>query len=147
MENLLNPFVQITKGLDSITLHLGQTQFSVLTILEAILCFALVLILTRYFNNLLKKLLFHRIIVEKGIRDIVANLISYGTGTFVFIIILQSIGFNLSSLAVIGGALGIGIGLGLQDLTKNLASGLTLLAEQKIKIGDFIRFGEYEGNV
>ncbi len=140
-------FVGLIDFLQSVTLRFGQSRFSVLTIVLAIIYFALICALTYYFNHALKRYFFHQLKIEKSIRNLLANLISYTTGIFVLIIILQSIGFNLSSLAVIGGALGIGIGLGLQDLTRNLASGLTILIEQKIKIGDFIKFGNYEGYV
>lgn len=147
MANLQKFFIDLTDFLQSLTLRFGQSRFSVLTIVLAIIYFALICALTYYFNHALKRYFFHQLKIEKSIRNLLANLISYTTGTFVLIIILQSIGFNLSSLAVIGGALGIGIGLGLQDLTRNLASGLSILIEQKIKIGDFIKFGNYEGYV
>lgn len=142
-----NILIQIIETLNSITLNIGQTTLSLLTIIQGFFYFSLIFILTNYFNELLKKKLLIQVFLEKGIRDIIANLISYTIGTFAFIILLQSTGFNLSSLTVLGGALGIGIGLGLQDLTKNFVSGLTILIEQKVKIGDFIKFGNYEGYV
>ncbi|MEB3192511.1 MAG: cyclic nucleotide-binding domain-containing protein [Snowella sp.] len=147
MTAIKNILLQIIQTLDAITLNIGQTTISLLTVIQGFFYFLLIFILTHYFNALLKNKLLYQIFLEKGIRNIIANLISYTIGTFAFIIILQSTGFNISSLAVLGGALGIGIGLGLQDLTKNFVSGLTILVEQKIKIGDFIQFGNYAGYV
>ena len=54
------------------------------------------------------------------------------------IIVLQSSGINLSSLTVVAGVLGLGIGFGLQNLASNFISGLTILFEQPIKLGDYV---------
>jgi len=73
-----------------------------------------------------------------------------GLGYIVFllglIIGLQSMNINLSSLAVIGGALGIGIGFGLQSIARNFISGLILLIERPIKVGDRVEVGELNGD-
>jgi small-conductance mechanosensitive channel/CRP-like cAMP-binding protein len=118
-----------------------------LTLVQIGVYLSLIFLLVHYLNRLLKGFLLRRLIEEKGVRYVVANLLSYTLGTFIFIIILQSTGVNLSSLAVLGGALGFGIGLGLQYLTRNFVSGLTLLIERKIKIGDFIQFQDIRGYV
>ncbi len=72
-------------------------------------------------------------------------------GYFVFVIGLiigvQSAGVNLSSLVVVGGAIGIGIGLGLQTIANNFLSGLILLVERPIKVGDRVEVGELNGDV
>ncbi|MEB3226959.1 MAG: cyclic nucleotide-binding domain-containing protein [Synechocystis sp.] len=140
-------FDNIIKALNSVTFVLGQNQLSLLIIVQIGLYLLLIFILVHYLNRLLKGLVLKRLIEEKGVRYVVANLISYALGTFVFIIILQSTGVNLSALAVLGGALGFGIGLGLQYLTRNFVSGLTLLVEHKIKIGDYIQFQDVRGYV
>ena len=131
--------------LHSITFSVGETTISIISILQVIICLLLVLVLTHYFNELLKKRILNKIIFEKGVRNIVSNIVSYGIGTLLFIIVLQSTGFNISILTFVGGGLGIGIGLGLQDLTKNFVSGLTLLFERKIKIGNFVKLDNFEG--
>lgn len=56
-------------------------------------------------------------------------------------------GFNLASISVLAGGLGVGIGFGLQELTKNLTSGLTLLVERQLKVGDFIEFEQTKGYI
>jgi len=61
-------------------------------------------------------------------------------GSFTFLLVLQTIGFNLASFAVIAGGLGVGIGFGLQEVTKNFVSGMILLVEGKLKSGDYIEF-------
>jgi small-conductance mechanosensitive channel len=74
-----------------------------------------------------------------------------GTGYLVFIIGLiiglQSMGVNLSSLIVLGGAIGIGIGLGLQTVANNFLAGIILLIERSIKVGDRVEVGKLNGDV
>ncbi|BFM39601.1 cyclic nucleotide-binding domain-containing protein [Synechocystis sp. LKSZ1] len=147
MTELTKNIASFVQSLNSITFNFGQVSISLYSILQISFYLLIIYVLTHYFNTLLKKHLLARFITEKGVRYIIANLISYSLGAFILIIILQTTGINLSSLALIGGALGFGIGLGLQDLTRNFVSGMTLLAEQKIKIGDFIQFDGIEGYV
>src|SRR5690606_1850658 len=61
--------------------------------------------------------------------------------------ILQTNGIDLSAFGVLAGAIGVGIGFGLQNITNNFISGLVILLEQPIKIGDRIEVGEVTGNV
>ncbi|MFN4279484.1 mechanosensitive ion channel domain-containing protein [Thermosynechococcus sp.] len=68
-------------------------------------------------------------------------------GALGYIIVLQAVGINLDSLAVILGGLGVGIGFGLQDVTRNLISGLTLLIERKVRVGDFVEIENISGYV
>ncbi len=138
---------QLLDQLNSITFNLGQVRLSLFSILQIGFYLLLIYLLTHYFNTLLKRRILLKFFAEKGVRYVVANFISYGLGAFLLIIILQTTGVNLSSLALLGGTLGFGIGLGLQNLTRNFFSGITLLIEQKIKIGDFIQFQELEGYV
>jgi small-conductance mechanosensitive channel/CRP-like cAMP-binding protein len=93
-------------------------------------------------NNLLPK-----IGISLGTREAVSIIISYSSGAFVFISILQAIGINLSSFTVLAGGIGIGIGFGLQEVAKNFTSGLTLLFEQKIKAGDFVEWQGMTGYI
>lgn len=147
MLNIRGTIDRILTQLDAATLSLGRTQLSLLDILQVIGYGLVIFVASNYFNRTLRGLILPRFINEKGIRYIVANLISYGVGAFVFIALLQTSGVNLSSLTVVGGTLGLGIGLGLQNITRNFVSGVTLLAEQKIKIGDFIKFDNIQGYV
>ena len=88
-----------------------------------------------------------RLGLSSGTRESVATIASYASGTLVFIVLLQATGINLASLAVIAGSLGIGIGFGLQEITKNFTSGLTILIEGKLKVGDFVEFNDLKGYI
>ena len=74
-------------------------------------------------------------------------MISYVVFALGLVVGLESLGLNLSSLVVVGGALGIGVGLGLQAIVSNFVAGLILLLEQPIKLGDRIEVGNTQGDV
>lgn len=147
MQSFSDLITRIFDALDSTTLSVGRSQLSLLDIAQVALYGLAIFALTHYLNRALRGIILRRFIFEQGIRYIVANLLSYGLGAFLFIAMLQASGVNLSSLTVVGGTLGLGIGLGLQNVTRNFVSGVTLLIEQKIKIGDFIRFESIQGYV
>lgn len=105
------------------------------------------LAVTVVLKRLLRKNLLPRIGIALGTREAIAIIISYSSGAFVFISLLQAIGINLSSFTFLAGGIGIGIGFGLQEVAKNFSSGLTLLFEQKIKAGDFVEWNGMTGYI
>ena len=88
-----------------------------------------------------------RLGLDRGTRESVAAIASYAAGALLFTVLLQAAGVDLDSLALLAGSLGIGIGFGLQEITKNFLSGLTLLAERKLKVGDFVELGALSGYI
>ncbi|AFZ45513.1 MscS Mechanosensitive ion channel [Halothece sp. PCC 7418] len=112
-------------------------------ILVIVASLGVTILLKRFLRN---KLL-PKIGISLGTREAVSIVISYSTGAFVFISILQASGINLSSFTVLAGGIGIGIGFGLQEVAKNFTSGLTLLFEQKIKAGDFVEWNGMTGYI
>src|SRR5919202_913515 len=126
---------------------LGETPVSIGSIVQLIFSLLFVLVLTRACKNFLKQRLLVRLKIDEGNREAIATIISYSFGTLGLIVVLQTTGFNLASLAVLAGGLGVGIGLGLQDATKNFVSGLTLLLERKLKVGDFVEVDTLSGYV
>lgn len=76
-----------------------------------------------------------------------AKVVSYLIFALGLVIGLESLGVNLNSLVVVGGALGLGVGLGLQNVVANFVAGLILLFEQPIRIGDRIEIGDTYGDV
>ncbi|MEA5468780.1 mechanosensitive ion channel family protein [Spirulina sp. 06S082] len=85
--------------------------------------------------------------IERGAQEVISVLLRYSLLLISTIIVLQIWGINLSSLALFGSAIGVGIGLGFQDIAKNFASGLVLLFEGSIQVGDFIELKEQMGIV
>ena len=85
--------------------------------------------------------------VELGVRLAVGTIIRYGVLVLGLIIVIQTVGINLSAITILAGALGIGIGFGLQNVTNNLVSGIIILFERPIKVGDRIQVGDVFGDV
>jgi small-conductance mechanosensitive channel len=85
--------------------------------------------------------------LSEGQRYAVARVVSYIVFVLGMIVGLQSIGLNLNSLVVLGGALGLGVGLGLQGIVSNFVAGVVLLIEQPIKLGDRVEVGSVYGDV
>ena len=112
-------------------------------LVAVVVTFIVTVVLKRFFrNNLLPQ-----IGIPLGTREAISIIVSYSSGAFAFVTILQAIGINLSSFKVLAGGIGIGIGFGLQEVAKNFTSGLTLLFEQKIKAGDFIEWNGMTGYI
>lgn len=85
--------------------------------------------------------------IGMGLQEAISVVFKYSFITLSFIILLQLWGIDLSSLAILASALGVGIGFGLQDIAKNLGSGLVLVFERPIQVGDFVEVGGYTGTI
>ncbi|MGF1678942.1 MAG: mechanosensitive ion channel family protein [Candidatus Methylacidiphilales bacterium] len=91
--------------------------------------------------------LFNRIQIDAGNRFAILALTRYFFWGIALLVGLTGMGFNLSSLAVILGALSVGIGFGLQNIFQNFVSGLILLFEQPIRAGDYVDLGDLSGKI
>ena len=110
--------------------------------------FVVALVLVSHFTMLLlQKRVLTYLPLAIGEQYAIARVISYLVFVLGLVVGLQSLGLNLSSLVVVGGALGIGVGLGLQAIVSNFVAGLILLLEQPIKLGDRIQVGNTYGDV
>jgi small-conductance mechanosensitive channel len=135
--------------------HLFTTQFfviggkhlSISSIVTLILLALAAFLVSRFISEWIKRGLLVRMGMSRGSREAIAAVIHYLLAALGFVIILQSAGINLSSVTVLAGVLGIGLGFGLQNLASNFISGLTLLVEQQIKVGDFIEVDKLLGTV
>jgi small-conductance mechanosensitive channel len=104
-----------------------------------------------WFASAAKRFLFNRFLSKSGLDRSLQYTIAQICGYLVLVvgvlIALQSAGLNLSALAVFAGAIGVGIGFGLQNITRNFISGLVVLAERPIKLGDRVEVGDVTGQV
>lgn len=121
---------------------IGTNTFSLSSITNIILLLLIVLIIARITKTISKQWLLARLKFDAGNREAISTMLTYFVSTIGTIAVLQASGLNLTSLAVLAGGLGIGIGFGLQSVTKDFISGLVLLLGRSIKINDFVQFGE-----
>jgi len=125
----------------------GGEIFSFASITQLSIQSLAVIIIAGTIKELLKQRILPKFGLEIGVRESLSAITSYIITIVGFLIVLQTTGINLSSLAVFAGALGIGFGIGLQNLASNFISGLTLLFEQPIKVGDYIEVDKLAGTV
>lgn len=134
-------------------LQMSSQETSIRTIPfdSRIVYFLIIFLVALIASWVLKRFLFFPVLTRLGLssgtRESVATIAGYASGTLVCIVLLQATGINLASLAVVAGSLGIGIGFGLQEITKNFTSGLTILIEGKLKVGDFVEFNDLKGYI
>jgi small-conductance mechanosensitive channel len=136
----------ILNELDQITWHVGDSTLSVRTLIEGLLTAGLVLIIALWISAAIEsRLLRSATGGELSLRKAVSN------ATRVFLILvglmlaLSAVGIDLTALSVLGGAIGVGIGLGLQKLAANYVSGFVILAERSMRIGDIVKVDNFEG--
>ncbi|MBE2281023.1 MAG: mechanosensitive ion channel [Ignavibacteriaceae bacterium] len=139
--------VELNKFLNYTLFTLNEARFSVWTLLFLFISIFIVIKVSGYGKKLLIERILGKFDLEYGVRVSIATIARY---LFVIIglsIIVQSAGINLSSLVLIGGALGIGIGFGLQTIISEFISGIILMFERPIKVGDRVEVGGIAGNV
>jgi small-conductance mechanosensitive channel len=109
------------------------------------------LFLLLYVTSKIRKWLIYKVLaksnIELGVRIAVGTILRYVVVLIGLFIILQTLGIDLSSVTILAGALGVGIGFGLQNVTNNFVSGLIILFERPIKVGDRIEVADITGDV
>ncbi len=121
--------------------QVGQTPVSLATMVEFIVVITTVVLLSRLIRRLLRTRVLARTKLDVGQQYAIARIASYVVLVIGLLISVETFGVKLSSLAVIAGALGVGIGFGLQNIVSNFVSGLVILAERPIQIGDRVDLG------
>jgi potassium efflux system protein len=134
-ENLLMP--RVTQLLEA-NVKIGTLDFSVKGILMATVILVLTHLLVRIGGSLLRDRVLDKKTLERGFKDSVLTVFSYLGWAVGLLLALGTIGVNTTSLAVVFGALSVGIGFGLQTIFNNFVSGLILLFERPIQVGDTI---------
>lgn len=139
---LHSAFVQIMTGF-----QVGNFSVSLVSILAGVLLFVLGYFLTRLFQNWLDGSVMARGRVDPGVRNSIKTVVGYVGLALAALVGVSAAGFNLSSLALVAGGLSLGIGFGLQNIVSNFVSGLILLAERPVKVGDWVQTGTVSGFV
>jgi small-conductance mechanosensitive channel len=133
--------------LDGLQFMLGKTRISVAHVLEVVLTSGFVLVLALWLSATIEQRVLNRAFEDLSMRKVAANAMRVLLLVIGTLFALSSLGFDLTTLSVIGGALGVGIGFGLQKLAANYVSGFVILLERSLRIGDFVRVDGFEGRV
>lgn len=137
----------LVSSLTSPVLTIDQRSYSALQLIILGVLLTGLVIASKVLTNFLKARVLRAAGVNRGSQEAIAILVKYTFITLGAIVLLQLWGLNISSLAILASALGIGIGFGLQDIAKNFVSGLVLVFERPIQVGDFVQLSELYGSV
>ncbi|MBX9451420.1 MAG: mechanosensitive ion channel family protein [Mesorhizobium sp.] len=128
-------------------IRIGSISISLIGILTGFLLFLLGYLGTRGFQRWLDGKVMARGKVDAGVRNSIKTAVGYAGIALAALVGISAAGIDLSNLALVAGALSLGIGFGLQNIVNNFVSGLILLAERPFKVGDWIVAGGISGTV
>jgi len=129
----------VTDHLDSIAFTVGNIKLSVYTILRTLVFGFLLFWLGRLSNVTGKRVIRTQQALDPGAREVAAKLFEIAVFVVIFLLLLNVMGIDLTALAVFGGALGVGLGFGLQQIASNFISGIIILLDRSLTIGDYIQ--------
>ena len=143
----LGPTVSFFQTILAFKLERGSISMSVEDILAFFLTVWAAYLLSAAIRFILQEDVYPRIGIQKGIAYATSSLINYIILAFGFVVGLGVIGVSLTKMTVLAGAFGVGIGFGLQSIVNNFVSGLILLFERPLHVGDTIEVGDISGEV
>ena len=143
--SILGVMPQAQTTLDAIGMNFGDFRLSFLTIIKFIIAIFFLLTITRLIANTAERSLQNATDLTPSARVLLSKIIKIILITLAILIGVTSAGIDISALAIFGGALGLGIGFGLQKVISNLFSGMLLLIDKSIKPGDIIELPGGEG--
>jgi small-conductance mechanosensitive channel len=136
-----------TAALDNLALTIGTLRISVLLVIKAVLVVAILLWAALGLSRVIDVRLRNSAALSPSVRVLTGNLVRIALISVALLIGLNAVGIDLTAFAVFSGAVGVGIGFGLQKIVSNFVSGIILLLERSIKPGDVIEVGSTFGSV
>jgi len=143
--HLLGWLPHLSSGMDQLAFTFGETRLSLLMMVKLIVLCGLYLLLAVWLSGLFEQQLKKSKHINISMRVGLSKVMKVAMLSLAFILALSEAGLNLASLTVFGGALGVGIGFGLQKIVSNFISGFILLGDRSIRPGDVISVGNTYG--
>ncbi len=140
-------FRAVRDSLFSPLFPLGDNTYSVTDLFILMGAFFGVFVGATVVTNVLRSRILNMAVISTGSQEAIATLTRYTLIIIGSVVVLQVWGLDLSSLTLIASALGVGIGFGFQNIAKDFGSGLILLFERPVQVGDFVEVGEFRGTV
>jgi small-conductance mechanosensitive channel len=141
---LLQP---VLAELHGIQINFGKAKLSLLDIIEGVLSCGAVLVISLWVSATIERKLLRQNIHDLSLRKVAANMTRAVLLLVGLLFALSAVGVDLTAFSVLGGAVGVGIGFGLQKLAANYVSGFVILFERSLRIGDTVRVDNFEGVV
>ena len=133
--------------LDSVAIEIGGLRLSPLLVIKAGVLLLVALWSTNVASNFAESRINRASDLTPSVQVLLIKIIRIGLMTVAAVIALGAVGINLSALAVFSGAVGVGIGIGLQKIVANFVSGIILLADKSVKPGDLVTIGDNSGRI
>ena len=127
--------------------EVGSIRISIVRILVGVAIFVVGVFITRVIQRRLRENVLIAPRMDAGIANSIDTAVGYAGTGLAAVIAISYAGFNITNLAIVAGALSVGIGFGLQSIVNNFVSGLILLIERPIKVGDWVVVGTEQGTV
>ena len=138
----------ILDAMDEVRWDVGATHLTLRNVLEGAITAGVVLVLVLWVSSVIeRKLLSSGTGHDLSLRKIAANIIRVVLMFVGLIVALSAVGIDLTALSVLGGAIGVGLGFGLQKIAANYISGFVILAERSLRIGDMVKVDTFEGRI
>jgi small-conductance mechanosensitive channel len=147
MDRMTELVQKIMEALRAPLFTMGDAAFTPWMLIYIIMASLILIFVSSAAKNIIIQRVLSKSRIELGVRVAVGSIVKYTLLVVGFIVIFQTAGINLSSITILFGALGIGIGFGLQNVTNNFVSGLIILFERPIKVGDRIEVAKIAGDV
>ena len=126
---------------------LGETDITLITIANIILVIVVFFVASKYLRRLFRRRILPRFKLDAGAQFVILRLIHYVLMIVGILFAFNLAGIQLTSLTVVFGLVGVGLAFGLQNITSNFVSGIILLFETSVSVGDYINVGETSGRV
>ena len=124
--------------METIAFEVGNVRITLYAVLRTFVFGVVLFWLGRVSNNTGQRVIRNQPALDAGTREVVAKLFEIALFAIIFLLLLNIMGIDLTALAVFGGALGVGLGFGLQQIASNFISGIIILLDRTITIGDYI---------
>jgi small-conductance mechanosensitive channel len=138
---------QAVAWLDALSFEAGNVRISVYAIVKAAIFGSILFWLGRISTDAGQSAIRKQDALEPPTRELFAKLFQIAVFSVAFLLLLQLMGLDLTALAVFGGALGVGIGFGLQQIAANFISGIIILVERSLKLGDYIELEDGKAGI
>lgn len=136
--HLVGVLDDIVDVLDSMYLHIGNIRVSVYSMARVVIFGSLLFWFGRLSNSTGKKIIRNQANLDLRTKEVFSKIFEICVFFFVFLLLLQVMGINLTTIAVFGGAIGVGLGFGLQSIASNFISGVIILLDRSVSVDDYI---------
>lgn len=136
---------EVLATLDSISFDAGKVHISVLTVLQGLISVGATLLLAMWIGRTIEQRLMQTDVMEMNVRVVLVKVMRSVLVVVAVLLSLSLVGIDLTILSVFGGALGVGLGFGLQKIASNYVSGFIILLDRSIKMGDLISVDNRQG--